>query len=308
MHGMKEFRTIFMGSPEFALPSLRALAKHVSVVGVVTQPDRPSGRGRILTPPPVKILAQELNLPLIQPERLRQPEALAQLQAWQPDLIVVAAFGQILRPVVLDLPRYGCVNVHASLLPRWRGAAPINAAILHGDDVTGITIMVMDAGVDTGAILSQKAEPIFPEDTPISLGARLAEAGSQLLIETLPSYLNGSLQPQPQNSAEATYAPMLKKEDGELDFNQTATALARRIRALTPWPGTFTIFKNEILKILRAHAVPGQTIPGTRLLHQGLPAVGCAEGLLVLDELQPAGKKPRPGKVFLQGAPGWNRG
>ncbi len=294
-----------MGSPEFSLPTLRALAQHVTLVGVVTQPDRPSGRGRALTPPPIKTLAQEMGLPVIQPERLRQPEALAQLQNWKPDLIVVAAFGQILRPVVLDLPHYGCVNVHASLLPRWRGAAPINAAILHGDPASGITIMLMDPGVDTGPGLSQRAEPIHPDDTTVTLGKRLAELGAQLLIETLPAYLNGALLPQPQDEANATYAPMLKKEDGRLDFSQPAEALARRVRAFTPWPGTFTIWQNEILKILQAHPAPGRTTPGTPVLHRGLPALGCATDLLVLDEVQPAGKKAMPGKVFLQGVRGW---
>lgn len=308
MHGMKEIRTVFMGSPEFALPTLGSLAEHVNLVGVVTQPDRPAGRGRVLTPPPVKILAQELNLPVIQPERLRQPEALAQIQAWQPDLIVVAAFGQILRPVVLDLPRLGCVNVHASLLPRWRGAAPINAAILHGDAATGITIMIMDPGIDTGPTLSQRAEPILPKDTAATLGERLAVLGSQLLIETLPAYINGTLKPQPQDGSNATYAPMLKKEDGKLDFNQSAEALERRVRAFAPWPGTFTLWENDILKVLNAHAVPGHTTPGTFAVHQGLPALGCAAGLLVLDEVQEAGKKPKTGKVFLQGAPGWGSG
>jgi methionyl-tRNA formyltransferase len=307
MQNMNTIRTVFMGSPEFALPTLQKLAEQVHLVGVITQPDRPSGRGRQLAPPPVKVLADALGLPCIQPERLRQPEALAQLQAWQPDLIVVAAFGQILRPAVLDLPRFGCINVHASLLPRWRGAAPINAAILHGDVETGVTIMRMDPGIDTGPMLSQRAEPIRPADTALSLGARLAELGSRLLVETLPAYLDGSLLPQPQDDARATYAPMLKKEDGRLDFNEPAAALARRVRAFTPWPGTFTTWQEELLKILRAHAVPGQAERGAALVHQGLPALGCAEGLLVLDEVQPAGKTPRHGKIFLQGAPGWGR-
>ena len=307
MQNMNLVRTVFMGSPEFALPTLQRLAEQVMLMGVVTQPDRPAGRGRQLAPPPVKLLAGALGVPCIQPERLRQPDALAQLQAWQPELIVVAAFGQILRPAVLDLPPFGCINVHASLLPRWRGAAPVNAAILHGDTETGVTIMRMDPGIDTGPMLSQRAEPILPEDTALSLGGRLAELGSRLLIETLPAYLDGSLPPQPQDEFLATYAPMLKKEDGRLDFNASAEALARRVRAFTPWPGTFTIWQEEVLKILRAHAVPGQAAPGTLLVHQGLPALGCADGLLVLDEVQPAGKTVRPGKVFLQGAPGWGR-
>ena len=310
-------RIVFMGSPDFALPTIRLLAAQSLLAGVVTQPDQPAGRGRVLTPPPVKLLALELGLPVIQPARLRAPEALAQLQAWQPDLIVVAAFGQILRPAVLDLPRYGCINVHASLLPRWRGAAPIQAAILHGDAETGVTIMRMDAGVDTGLVLSQRSIPIAPEDTAGTLSAKLAELGAQLLIDTLPGYLNGTLLPRPQNAVEPTYAPVLKKEDGQLDFTQPADALARRVRAFNPWPGTFFLWEGQILKIHRAHVVgagyagtdhpePAPT-PGARLVHLGLPAIAAAEGLLVLDEVQPAGKKAMPGKVFLQGARNWLR-
>ena len=299
-------KIVFMGSPDFSIPALRALAEVYPIVGVVTQPDRPAGRGRVLTPPPVKRLALELGLPLIQPERLRQPEAMAQLQAWAPDVIVVAAFGQILRPAVLELPRFGCVNVHASLLPRWRGAAPIQAALLNGDAETGITIMRMDAGVDTGPTLSQRALPIQPDDNAGSLSERLAALGGELLLETLPAYLSGELAPQPQEDAGATYAPMLNKADGQLDFSQPAEALARRVRAFNPWPGAFTIWQGQMLKIQRAHAVPTPcAVPGQTVIYQGLPAFCTSDGLLALDELQPAGKKPQPGKAFLQGARGW---
>jgi methionyl-tRNA formyltransferase len=234
---------------------------------------------------------------------------MAQLHAWQPDLMVVVAFGQIFRPAVLDLPRFGCLNVHASLLPRWRGAAPIQAAILHSDAETGITIMRMDPGVDTGPILSQRALPISPEDTAGRLSAKLAELGAQLLFDMLPGYLNGTILPKPQGIVEPTYAPMLKKEDGQLDFAQPAEDLARAVRAFNPWPGAFTLWEGQILKIHRAHAAgsvpePAPT-PGARLVHQGLPAIAASRGLLVLDEVQPAGKKPMPGKVFLQGAKNW---
>jgi len=317
-------RTVFMGSPEFALPSLRLLAAHYLIVGVVTQPDRPAGRGRALTPPPVKLLAQELGLPVIQPVRLRDPEVMAQLQAWQPDLIVVAAFGQILRPAVLDLPRFGCLNVHASLLPRWRGAAPIQAAILNGDTETGVTSMRMDAGVDTGPVLSQRAMAIMPDDTAGTLSGRLAGLGAQLLIDTLPGYLNGEVTPQPQGGAEPTYAPLIRKEEGLLDLSQSAEALARRVRAFNPWPGAYTQWEGGILKVHRAHAVLNSALtpeesfarspssmeqwvthPGSRVVHRGLPAIAAAEGLLVLDEVQPASKKKLPGKVFLQGVRNW---
>ena len=178
-----------MGSPDFALSTLRALHENYPVVGVVTQPDRAAGRGRELKPPPVKTLALELGIPVIQPEKLREPEAMEQLRAWSPDVIVVAAFGQILRQDVLDLPKFGCINVHASLLPRWRGAAPINAAILHGDEETGITIMKMDAGLDTGPILTQRSVRIQPDETAGSLFETLSQLGADLLLETLPGYI-----------------------------------------------------------------------------------------------------------------------
>jgi methionyl-tRNA formyltransferase len=301
-------RTVFMGSPEFSLPILRLLAESYPVTGVVTQPDRPAGRGRALTPPPVKALAEELGLPVIQPARLKEPAAMEQLAAWQPDLIVVAAFGQILRPAVLDLPRYGCINVHASLLPRWRGAAPIQAAILEGDEQTGVTIMRMDPGVDTGPLLSQRSIPIHSDDTAGSLSQRLAGLGAQLLVETLPGYLSGERGPQPQDDSQATYAPMLKKEDGRLDFSQPADRLALRVRAFNPWPGAYTIWQEQPLKVHQASRLdkpsPG---PGRTVVHGGQPAVGTSDGLLVLEEVQPAGKRPMPGTVFLNGARSWGK-
>ncbi len=299
-------RIVFMGSPEFALPTLRALIAHYTVVGVVTQPDRPAGRGRALMPPAVKILAQEAGIPVIQPERLREPAAMQQLREWQPELIVVAAFGQILRPEVLALPRFGCINVHASLLPRWRGAAPIQAAILHGDTHTGVTIMLMDAGLDTGPILSQRAIPILAEDTAGVLNQRLAQLGAELLLETLPLYFAGNLQPQPQDERLATYAPLLKKEDGLLDFSLSASELERRVRAFNPWPGAYMLWRGQTLKIHRARAIEeAQSIPGQRTIYQNLPAIGCSQGLLVLDEVQPAGKKTMAGSDFLHGARDW---
>ena len=303
MHNMT--RGVFMGSPDFALPTLRALVVHYEVVGVVTQPDRPSGRGRELKSPPVKTLAMDLSLALTQPEKLRAPEAMDQLRLWAPDLIVVAAFGQILRPDVLALPPRGCINVHASLLPRWRGAAPIQAAILAGDSETGVTIMQMDKGVDTGAMLSQRAIPIEDEDTAGSLFEKLSHLGAELLIETLPRYLSGELKPQPQDESKATYAPMLKKEEGWLDFTQSADDLARRVRAFNPWPGAYMDFDGAILKVHRAHAEMGNASVGQRLVYRDQPAVGARSGLLILDEVQPAGKKSMSGKAFLAGARKW---
>ncbi len=300
-------RVVFMGSPDFAVPALKALAQHYPVVGVVTQPDRPAGRGRTLKPPAVKEAALLLGLPIIQPEKLRQPEAMQQLRDWAPDLIVVAAFGQILRLELLDLPKFGCINIHGSLLPRWRGAAPIQAAILAGDVETGVTIMKMDPGVDTGPFLSRRYIPISPDDTAGTLFEKLAPLGAELLLETLPRYLSGELQPQPQPAEGVTYAPMLKKEDGLLDFSQPAIALERRVRAFTPWPGTWFEWKGAPLKVLRAR-VGAQKSPGagSRFIVDGYPAIGTGEGLLILEEIQPAGKKPMSGKAYLAGTREWD--
>ena len=298
-------KLVFMGSPDFALPILEALASQYEVVGVVTQPDRASGRGRELKPPPVKRLAQELNIPVIQPEKLRQPEAMEQLRLWSPDLIVVAAFGQILRKDVLELPPHGCLNVHASLLPRWRGAAPINAAILHGDEETGVTIMKMDVGLDTGPMLSKRSIRLTRDDTAGSVFEKLSHLGAELLLETLPAYLEGSLQPVPQPEEGMTYAPMLRKEEGQLDFTRPAEELERRIRAFNPWPGAFMDFDGSLLKVHRAHVEYGEAEPGQRLVYRDQPAVGTGDGILVLNEVQPAGKKPMNGKSFLAGARQW---
>lgn len=301
-----ETRIVFMGSPEFALPILKALATNYNVVGVVTQPDRPAGRGRGLKVPPVKELAVDLGLNVIQPRRLKEPEAMAHLRCWDPQLVVVAAFGQILRPEVLDLPPFGCLNVHASLLPRWRGAAPVHAAILRGDTHTGITIMKMDPGLDTGPILSQKSIPISPDDTTGSLTPRLAVLGAALLIQTIPGYLAGDIKPEPQDESLVTYAPMIKKAEAELDFDLPADSLERRVRAFNPWPGAYTTWQGKILKIHRAHTAQGPAAqPGETTVHEGLPAFGTADGILVIDEVQPAGKKAMPGEVFLHGARDW---
>jgi methionyl-tRNA formyltransferase len=230
-----------------------------------------------------------------------------QLRAWSPDLVVVAAFGQILRPEMLDLPEFGCINVHGSLLPRWRGAAPIQASILAGDQETGITIMKMDPGIDTGPMLSQRSIPIDPHDTAGKLFEKLAPLGAELLLETLPRYLSGELQLHPQPADGITYAAMLKKEDGVLDFTQPAAALERRVRALNPWPGTWFEWNGAPLKVLRASVnVAKSPEAGHRLTVEGCPAVGTGEGILILEEVQPAGKKSMPGKAFLSGVRNWS--
>lgn len=297
-------RIVFMGTPEFAVPTLEALADVYPVVGVVTQPDRPSGRGQQLVPPPVKQVALARDLPLFQPRSLRTSEALAQLSAWKPEVIIVAAFGYILPQEVLDLPLHGCLNVHASLLPRWRGAAPVPAAILAGDEVTGVTVMRMDAGVDTGPILAQRKELIRPDDTRTKLEERLAHIGADLLMETLPAYLAGDLPPWPQPEEGVTYAGQLRKEDGQLDWSLPAAALDRRVRAFTPWPGACTAWDGRSLKVLRATPLPcwrGDAPPGTVVVLAGGVAVAAGEGALRLEEIQLAGKRPMDVAAFLRG-------
>jgi methionyl-tRNA formyltransferase len=298
-------RAVFMGSPEFALPSLEALAAHYSVVGVVTQPDRPAGRGRKLQPSAVKTRALALGLPVLEPERVRAEAAVEQLNSLDPELIVVAAFGQILPASLLAIPARGCLNVHASLLPRWRGAAPIQAAILHGDETSGVTIMRMDVGLDTGPILAQGAAPIQPQETGGALSGRLATLGAKLLLDTLPPYLDGKLQPQPQDETLATLAPMLKKADGQLDVRREAEWLARQVRAYEPWPGSFLDLQQGRLLVRRAHSVPsegGGQPPGTLAMIAGFPAVYTGVGLLVLDLVQLPGKRPMSGEAYLRGA------
>jgi methionyl-tRNA formyltransferase len=300
-------RLVFMGTPDFAVPSLEALvdAHSADVVGVVTRPDRPAGRGRPLVPPPVKQAALGHGLPLFQPQSLRLPEAVAHLAAWKPDVIVVAAFGQILRQDVLDLPPHGCLNVHASLLPRWRGN-PIAAAILAGDEVTGVTIMRMDAGLDTGPILAQREERIRPDDTRGTLEERLARLGAGLLLDTLPPYLAGDLLPQPQPEEGVTVARQLRKEDGWLDWSRSAVELDRQVRAFNPWPGAFTTWRGRRLKVLKAGSLPswrGHAPPGTVIaLDDGAAvAVVTGEGALRLEEVQWAGKRAMDSMAFLCG-------
>jgi methionyl-tRNA formyltransferase len=297
-------RVVFMGTPEFAVPALEALIDAHQLVGVVTQPDRPAGRGRRLAPSPVKQVALERGLPLFQPQSLRTPEAVAQVAAWEPEVTVVAAFGQILRQDVLDLPPHGCLNVHASLLPRWRGAAPVPAAILAGDEITGVTIMRMDAGLDTGPILAQREAPIRPDDTQATLEERLARLGAALLVETLPPYLAGDLVGQPQPEEGVTYAGQLRKQDGLLDWSIPASELDRRVRAFHPWPGAFTTWRGRRLKVLRAALLPGwrgDAPPGTVFALADGVAVATGEGALCLEEVQLAGKRQMAISTFLCG-------
>lgn len=295
-----------MGSSDFSASVLEILAQKYSICAVVTQPDKPAGRGKTMTPPPAKVLADQLQIPVLQPVKLRAPEAFEQLSYLQPELIVVAAYGQILRQNVLDLPRFGCINVHASLLPRWRGASPIQAAILNGDLISGVTIMKMDAGIDTGPELAKASVEIAPDETSVSLSDKLAKVGGKLLVDTLPKYLDGSLLPVAQDENGACYASLIKKEDGLLDFYSTAEVLERKVRAYFDWPGTYMDLDGQILKVRRAE-VGGITdsTPGKRGTCRGYPCVGTQTGELVLLEVQPAGKKWMDGKEFVRGARNW---
>src|SRR6266540_799857 len=305
-------RIVFMGTPEFAVPSLQALLDADpgtvgQVVGVVTQPDRPKGRGRQLAPPPIKVLAQRAGLPLVQPLKMKDPAFLDTLRSWTPDLIAVTAFGRILPPVVLDLPSMGCVNVHGSLLPKYRGAAPIHCAIINGETETGITTMLMDAGMDTGPVLLQETVPILPMETAGELAARLAPIGGRLLVKTISGLKDGTLTPIPQDHSRATLAPLLKKEDGMLRWDEEATALANRIRGLTPWPGAFTYYGEERWQIWRAEP----TNPGCAMAEPGVILeatkeairVAAGKGALLIRELQPASGKRLSVKQYLAGHP-----
>jgi methionyl-tRNA formyltransferase len=311
-------RIVFMGTPEFALPSLRRLVEDGhDIVGVYTRADRPAGRGRDITPPPVKTAALGLGLPVFQPAGLRQPEALEELAALRPDVIVVCALGQILRQPVLDIPPKGVLNVHPSLLPRHRGASPIQAAILAGDEETGVTIMLMDAGMDTGPILCQRSLLISLWDSGGSLSEKLSLLAADLLGETLSLWLAGEIEPQPQDEAQATYAPLIQKEDGAIDWTRPALDIWRQVRAFNPWPGAATTLDGKMLHIWEAWPLPGEgggSEPGTVLMlspaqREKLPpeveqealAVQTGEGLLVVLRLQQAGRQALPAAEFVRG-------
>lgn len=303
-------RIVFFGSPEFSLPTLKILAKDYSVVGVVTQPDRPAGRGRRLHCPPIKEFALDFDIPVIQPQKVNHSEAINNIKLWNPNIIIVVAYGQILGSEILNITQHGCLNVHASLLPRWRGAAPIQAAILNGDPETGVTIMKMDPGMDTGPILKQSRIQIQPDDTGGSLSMRLSEMGAELLVKTLDSYLRGEISLKPQDEKKATYAPMLKKSDGFLDQNMPAEVLARKVRAFNPWPGTFIHWHESIIKIHRAYTHKVRQgeyskIKGDHTIVDGFPALVTQEGLLLLETVQPAGGRIMSGDIFLQGVRNW---
>ena len=299
-----------MGTPDLAATCLEGLLDSgaVETIAVVTQPDKPKGRELKLQPPPVKQLALRHQLPVLQPERVRDPAFHEALLRLAPDLIVVAAYGRILPQAVLDLPRFGCINVHTSLLPKYRRAAPIQWAILNGDAETGVTIMKMDAGMDTGDILAQEKTSIGADETSAELHDRLASIGAELVVRTIPEHVAGHLRPIPQPTSGASHAARIKKEDGKIDWTHSANAIRNRIRAFTPWPGAFTTIplhdSRRTLKIWSANAMPAKGQPGTVLAaNKSEFTVACGDGSLALGSIQPEGGRRMSAQEFLAGHP-----
>ena len=301
----QELRTVFMGTPDFALQTLQGLIDAgCKMVGVYTQPDRPKGRGKQLAAPPVKELAQKYDIPVYQPLKLRQPEAVAELEALAPDLIVVVAYGQILPKSVLEIPAHGCINVHASLLPKYRGAAPINKAIIDGETETGITTMYMDVGLDTGDMLVKKTLSIGPEETAGELHDRLASLGRETMEETLRQLCAGTLQREVQDDEQSTYASMMKKEDGRIDWNLSAQEIHNHVRGLDPWPGAYTTLNGELLKLAETSPEAAEGLPGSVIAaDKNGVCVACGSGSLRIQQLQLAGRKRLAAADFLRGCP-----
>lgn len=296
-------KTVFLGTPEFAVPTLEALsgAGH-DVVAVFTQPDRPKGRGNQLALPAVKVAANALGIPVYQPERVRRPENVEFLRSLGADIMVVVGYGQIIPQSIIDLPRFGILNVHASLLPKYRGAAPIQWAIANGEQETGVTIMQIDAGLDTGAMLEKASLSIYPDETAPELSRRLAPLGAELLISTIRKIETGEAIREPQNNDEATLAPILKKEDGLIDWAKPAAVIYNRFRGFQPWPGAYTTFRGQQLTITGAALADGLASPGLLVSDRRRLFVGCGnDSRLEILELQVAGKKRVDAHAFLNG-------
>ncbi len=301
------YRVVFMGTPAFALPCLeRLLEGPYSIEAVYTQPDRPSGRGRKLSPPPVKEFALRKGLPLFQPDTLKSAETAAQFAALKADVTVVAAYGKLIPAPILELPAHGCVNLHPSLLPRYRGASPVASAILAGDRETGVTVMLLDEGMDSGPVLAQMREPILERDTTATLTARLAQKGADLMAEALPLWLEGRITPQPQDESLAVYTSMLAKKEGEIDWERSAEEIARQVRALNPWPGSYARWQSLQVKITEAFALPGGEGRAGKVIELP-PAAGAVAGvetpagILALVRVQMQGKKEVGAEEFIRG-------
>ena len=308
-------RALFMGTPQFAAPALDALHANpaVAIAAVCTPPDRRRGRGQTLAPPPVKQRALELGLPVIQPPTLRTPDAIADLASYHPDLIIVAAYGQLLPPAILNLPPLGCLNLHPSLLPRHRGPSPVAGAILAGDAITGISIMRLDAGMDTGPVIAQQQRPILPQDDAATLTEALFQDGAALLNKIIPRWAAGAIPAIPQDDAQATYTAKIERAHGQADWRLPAVQLARMQRAYTPWPGLYTHWNGKELKLLAVAAIPGAAPPGLVIASPdsdsdsaiGSPiAIGTSDGLLAAHTLQLEGRRPADAADLLRGYPG----
>lgn len=302
-------RIVFLGTPDYAVPVLSTLfGGGFEVAAVVTQPDRPAGRGRALSSPPTALWARERGIPVLQPPSLRPPEVAGQIAALAPDAMVVASYGRILPPNMLTLAPLGCLNVHPSLLPRHRGPSPVAEAILQGETVTGVSIMLLDEGTDTGPVLAQQEVEIAPDETAGALTARLFELGGDLMARTLSEWAAGRIEAVPQDEALATYSRKLEKSDGELDFTRTAEQLHNQVRAMDPWPGAFTTWNGATLKVLRSAALPtasGDAPPGTVVAPDGPTTLGVvtADGILGVLDLQLEGRRPNDAESFLRGRP-----
>ncbi len=300
-------RIVFMGSPAFAVPTLKHLVlNNYDVAAVYTQPDRPAGRGRAPVPPPVKVAASEMGLRVVQPENLKTEDAIAQLAEFKPDIITVCAYGQILPKAVLDIPTYRCLNVHFSLLPRHRGASPVASALLAGDDITGVTIIIVEPKLDTGPVLARAAVAVSPQDNTGTLTEKLAKVGANLLLEALKGWVRGEITPLPQDESQASYFRRIKKEEGEIDWNLPVVMIQRRVRAYNPWPGCYTTWRGKQVKIIAAEAWPEMRSTGAgRVIAlpedgEGL-GIGTGEGVLSVLRLQLEGKKAVTAAEFIRG-------
>lgn len=301
---MEKYKIVFFGTPEFALPSLEGIFETENLLAVVTQPEKPKGRGLKPSASPVKLWAQQKGIPSWEPDKLNEETFLSKLRELSPDLIVVCSYGKILPKTVLKIPKYGCWNIHASLLPKYRGASPINWALLNGEKVTGITVFLMEEGLDTGPILLQKEIPISEEDTAIELNHKLSLLAKEVILEAITLHKKGALKVFPQGKEGVSYAPILKKKDGFFTFEEPAWKIERKVRALVPWPTAYTYFKNKLVKIFLAKAIPleSKEKPGTilKVNKEGL-LVATSEGGLLIKELQMEGKKKISGYEFACG-------
>lgn len=299
-------RILFFGSGDFSIPIIQSLNKKYCISAIVTQPDRQQGRGKKIKISSVKNIAVEKKIPILQPEKLSEAAFRDAIEKYDPDLIVLAAYGKIIPKWILDYPKYGCLNVHASLLPRWRGASPIQSAIIEGDKKTGVTIMMMDEGLDTGPLLAQISMSIDPCENALTLESKLSRTGAELLMEVITKYEKKEIEPQPQKEDEATYCGLIKKEDGFLDFEKSAIILERQVRAFNPWPICYMIFQGQRLRVLLTKVSQTRNLnPNHRGILNKLPAVGTADFDLILNQVQMPGKKIISGREFLNGIKNW---